>query len=257
MPKQAVTYREDELFHRSNLIAWVLFSLAAGSVNAGALKACGNFVTHVTGTMTSMGVDVPDVGLALEYCSVLVAFIAGAILAVFMVERMAAARRQLILLPFLLAFALLMFAAVAGHLGLFGPFGDVVETPGSFALLAILASAMGIQNAAVSCLTKNAIRTTHLTGPTTDLAANIVRASMGNRAEAQHQIRWILLRVSKMAAFVFGAYLSAIYSSDLEYRVFCIGAFALAFAVAFTFARSIAPASSPRLGTARVSIEKE
>lgn len=257
MPKQAMVYREEELFSRSNLVAWILFSLTAGSVNAGALKACGNFVTHVTGTMTSMGVDAPDVGLALEYCSVLVAFIAGAILAVFMVERMAASRRQLILLPFLLEFFLLLFAAIAGHLGLFGPFGDVVETPGSFALLAVLAGAMGIQNAAVSSITKNAIRTTHLTGPTTDLAANIVRATMGSRAEATHQARWILLRISKMIAFVFGAYLSAIYASDLEYRVFCFGAFALAFAVGFTFAR-FAPVSSPRIGsTPRMSIEKE
>lgn len=228
--------RDAELMSRHRVLAWVLFSWTAGSVNGGAFRACRNFVTHVTGTLTSMGIDASEIGLALEYCAVFASFIIGAMLGVTIIEFVVRGRTHLVVLPFVISFALLMIAAFAGHAGMFGPFGDVVETPGSFMLLVLLSGAMGIQNATISALTKNAIRTTHLTGPTTDLAANIVHATIGRPALRDHNVRWVFLRLAKMFAFVVGAFTAAKYAPALGYRVFSLGAISMLVGVVFVFA---------------------
>lgn len=255
MPSR-ILERDAELMSRHRVLAWILFSWTAGSVNGGAFKACRNFVTHVTGTLTSMGIDASEIGLALEYCAVFVSFILGAMIGVTIVEFVMRGRTHLVVLPFLISFLLLMIAAFAGHAGLFGPFGDVAETPGSFVLLVLLSGAMGIQNATISALTKNAIRTTHLTGPTTDLAANIVHATIGRPALRDHNVRWVFLRLSKMFAFVFGAFTAAKYAPVLEYRVFSFGAVSLLVGVALAFAPFFF-GGAEKVPSSRVSAEEK
>jgi uncharacterized membrane protein YoaK (UPF0700 family) len=228
---------EKEIFAPRHVLGWTLFSLTAGSVNAAAFMACRTFVTHVTGTVTTFGIDAADPGLAAEYGLVFGAFIAGAMLAVLLAETLPARRRHLMALPFMIVFAILMVVALAGQAGSFGPFGAKnTETTGAFVLLILLAGAMGLQNAAVALATGNAIRTTHLTGPATDLAGNVVRAALGRGFGSYRESRWALLRLVKMAAFAIGAGVAARYSEALEYHVFTMPAAFVLLAVGFTFA---------------------
>jgi uncharacterized membrane protein YoaK (UPF0700 family) len=228
---------EEAILAPRNVLGWTLFSLAAGSVNAAAFMACRSFVTHMTGTVTSLGLDATNPRLATEYGLVFGAFVAGAMLAVLMVETLPAHRRELMAIPFLIVFAVLLATALAGQAGAFGPFGAAnTETTGAFALLVLLAAAMGIQNAAVAATTNNGVRTTHLTGPATDLAASLVRAALGRGLGTAREARWALVRAVKIAAFAIGAALSAKYAAQLEYHVFAVPAALVILALGFTFA---------------------
>jgi uncharacterized membrane protein YoaK (UPF0700 family) len=198
--------------------------------------ACRSFVTHVTGTVTNLGIDAGKPPLMAEYALVFAAFVAGAMLAVLIFETLPPARRPLFVVPFLIVFAMLLVVSVAGHAGAFGPFGERnTETHGAFALLALLAGAMGIQNASVALVTSNAVRTTHLTGPATDLAANVVRAALGRGMGTPGEARWALLRIVKMLAFVVGAGISARYASEYEYRIFTAPAAFVVLGLGFMF----------------------
>jgi uncharacterized membrane protein YoaK (UPF0700 family) len=230
------TTSADELLAPRAVLGWTLFSLAAGTVNGAAFMACHGFVTHVTGSVTNVGLDATNSTLVIDYALVVLAFLFGAMLAVVIAETLPG-RQRVLGLALLLVFGLLVAVAVAGSAGAFGPFGAKnSETRGAFTLLVLLAGAMGIQNGAVALVTGNTVRTTHLTGPTTDLGANIVRAVLGRGMGAPREARWALLRFVKILAFAVGAALAARYAPRLEYNVFLVPAIFVVLAAGFTFA---------------------
>ncbi|WP_394831490.1 DUF1275 domain-containing protein [Pendulispora rubella] len=230
-----MTFAKDaEIFAPRNVMAWLLFSLTAGSVNAGAFMACRNFVSHVTGTITSLGVEFGESWLALKYMLVFAAFFGGAAIAALVTVTLRLRDKQQIVVPMLLVFLVLLSVAAAGHGGLFGPFGLEEPTSGSFVLLSLLAAAMGIQNSAIGLATSNAIRTTHATGPVTDLAVNVVRAMLGTKEASAREWKWALLRSAKLTMFIGGALVTTRYASILEYRTFTISAMFLLAGVVLT-----------------------
>jgi hypothetical protein len=250
MPVPALFKNDEEIFAPCHLLGWLGFSLAAGCVNAGGFLACRNFVSHVTGMVTSMAVDLTRPPLALEFALVFAAFIAGAAVATLTAETSGPRRRAAFALPVLLSSAALAGVAVAGRVGAFGAFGaptNEVAAPASFALLGALAAAMGSLNAAVALATSNAIRSTHLTGPATDLATNLVRAALLPGAAGSRELRWGLLRAAKVAAFVAGGVAAATVADRLKYDLFLAAALVLVAALGLTAlpgALRAAPASA-------------
>jgi hypothetical protein len=227
-------YSEDELFALKPLVGWTLFSLTAGYVNAGAFMACRNFVTHVTGTVTSAVMGGAQAPLQFQPVLILVAFLVGAILAVLTAETLRARPRAAFAVPILFVMAMLVTTAIAGRAGAFGAFGGESEGPSTQALVASLAVAMGSLNAAVAVATANCIRVTHLTGPMTDLAGNVVRAVLRPGLEGARELRWAILRTAKLIAFGSGAFLAAQYARVLSYDTFVAGAAMLAIALRLT-----------------------
>lgn len=219
-----ILHREADLVTRRHLPSWALFAFAAGAVNAGALLACQRFVAHVTGTATRIGVDAGGV-LALDYALVLVTFVAGAMAAVMLVRKVGT-KTPAYWLPLSVVSSILVVVAVAGSFGRLGPFGGTVETAHDFALLAVLSFAMGMQNAAVATSTGMAIRTTHMTGPTTDLAVAFgtllsTDASQEERAKAKGSV---LLRGTKLASFIVGGAAMALIAPRVHWLAFLVPA---------------------------------
>lgn len=228
----------DPLLSPRAVLAWVSFSLAAGSVNGAAFMACRSFVTHVTGTITNVGMDAGNPALVAEYVLVFVAFVIGAMMSVLLHETMSPARRGLVVVPYLVVFVVLIGVSVAGSTGAFGPFGARnTETKGAFALLALLATAMGMQNASIAMTTGNAVRTTHLTGPATDFAGNVIRALLGRGMGASREGRWAALRFAKIFAFAIGAGIAARSAAKFEYHVFAIPAVFVILGLGFSVTR--------------------
>ena len=96
----------------------MLLSMSAGSVNAGAYLACQRFVSHVTGTVTLIGVDFGSWSAISEYLLVLLCFVIGAATAVFLLALAPPSQypaRPLRLVAFLIA-----LVGVLGFLGAFG-----------------------------------------------------------------------------------------------------------------------------------------
>ncbi|HEY7119815.1 MAG TPA: DUF1275 family protein [Tepidisphaeraceae bacterium] len=148
----------------------ISLSWVGGFTNVVALMACHSMVSHMTGTTTWFGqaIAVADWKAALFLGFVVAAFFAGAMLSALMTE---GARRRGIrskyILPLLVeAFLLMVFA-----LGVeFVHFRPLLDPRGVMWWMVGAASmAMGLQNATITRISGNVVRTTHLTGVITDL----------------------------------------------------------------------------------------
>ena len=230
-----VLHRPEELTSFRNLPSWALLAFAAGGVNAGALLACQRFVSHVTGTVTRIGVDGLDI-LALDYALVLAAFIGGAASAILLARKLGDAARPAYWVPLTIVAAVLASVAVAGRVGWLGAFGGTVETGRDFVLLAILGFAMGMQNAAVAASTAMAVRTTHMTGPATDLGVALAMFVTGNNSERAAARSSALLQGTKLFAFVVGGAAMAALCPRFGHAAFLLPSIACLAATVSSFA---------------------
>lgn len=213
--------KDESLFAPRRVFAWVLFSACAGVVNGGAWVAVRSFATHVTGAVTSVGLSGAQGEVALGGGLAIGAFFVGAMIAALIVDTLRARDRRAVTASLLLGSATLFGVAVAGQAGAFGAFGQDGGR-GALALLALLSACMGAQNAAVGIATANAIRTTHATGPLTDLAVNVVRGVLGTSRSPERELRWAVLRALKIMSFAVGALAAAHYAASLGYGIFAL-----------------------------------
>jgi uncharacterized membrane protein YoaK (UPF0700 family) len=205
-------------------------------VNVIAFMACARFVTHVTGTVSQMGKDAPSVSLALDYAAVLASFVLGAAVSATLLDgRYAQKKRPLYAVPLVAVSVMLVGVAVAGSAGLFGEFGGTIETAHDFVLLGILAFASGLQNAAVATSTGLVVRTTHMTGPATDLGMHIATA-LHTRGDARATaLRHAALRAGKIGAFAAGAAAGAALVPTFHFAAFLLPAAVTAVATVLSF----------------------
>lgn len=235
-------HRPEEVFSLRHLPSWMLLTAAAGMVNATALLATQQFVTHVTGTATRLGMAFASVWLAVDLAIVLGFFVLGAMAASCLVDvRASHGKRPFYSLPLFGTAGLVALSAVGGNLGWFGPFGGKIDEPADFFLLSALSYAMGLQNAAVATSTGLVVRTTHLTGPATDLGVHLAELLFGgNAAGRAHAKRHAFLRAGKIVSFVLGAALAVRLSRALEYTAFLFPAAAILLANLLSFIVSAA-----------------
>lgn len=209
-----------EVLSGRNMLCWTGLAFAAGAVNAIALAACEQFVTHITGVVTHLGMHMGSWRLATEYLAVLICFVVGAMTAVVILDgRRLRGMPSLPWLPLVTVAVLLTFCGVAGHLGLFGAFGGHTESNADFVLLSILAFALGLQNASVANATGSLVRTTHMTGPATDLGVALALLLIHELPEEHLHAarRTVFLRASKLFAFMAGAGMSVLFVPSLQY----------------------------------------
>jgi uncharacterized membrane protein YoaK (UPF0700 family) len=236
-PISPVMLSAEEALEPKHFGSWLTFALAAGATNAGAYLACQRFVTHVTGTVTQIGVDGGQWALMCEYGVVLALFIFGAFLSVLAVQRRAAQGKAPLAWAALAAVVMLLLAvAVAGHFNVFGPFGGSVEQPSDFLLLSVLALAMGLQNATVASTTGVSVRTTHMTGPATDVGVGLGVALFSSGEARKTALRLAALRGGKIAAFILGALVMTALVARVGYASFVLPAVLVGLATARSYA---------------------
>jgi uncharacterized membrane protein YoaK (UPF0700 family) len=227
------------LFSLRHTPSFFMLAFAAGSVNAGALLACQRFVTHVTGTATRLGVDASLWPLAFDYALVLACFVAGAAASVLAIDRRhhrGEAPRYA--LPLVIVSAILAVVAISGRAGLYGPFGGSVEQPADFLLLSMLGFAMGLQNASVATSTGLAVRTTHMTGPASDLGVHLA-TSLFTAGEARaNALRAAGLRAGKLTAFIAGGAAMVPLARTFGYLAFLVPAAIVVLAAHMSFVPS-------------------
>ncbi len=216
----------DAVHDQRHIGLWMALTFSAGAVNATALAACQRFVTHVTGTLSRLGADFDQAALFVEYGVVLFCFVLGAMTSVVLLDgRRLRHREPWPVAPLLLVAAVIAAVGALGLSGVFGAFGTTVETTGDFALLSMLAFAMGLQNAAVATTTGMIVRTTHMTGPMTDLAIALATTlSGGPEVAVAAARRSVWLRGSKIVAFALGALAATVLARELGYGTFFLPA---------------------------------
>lgn len=186
-----------------------MLTFAAGSMNATAAVAGERYVTHLSGNVTQLGTGLGNVeGLVGDVAVLIAAFILGAITAALCINaRIHRGMRPFYALPLLLVVAITGAVALAGSMRLFG------DVP----LLAALAFAAGLQNASVATSTGALVRTTHLTGPATDLGVHLVDAAFAYGETRKVALQHALLRGGKILAFCAGAFCGALLAVKAGY----------------------------------------
>jgi uncharacterized membrane protein YoaK (UPF0700 family) len=158
-------------------LGWSL-AFVAGAINAGGFLAVGQYTSHVTGAVSAItdNVVLGEMALVGTGVAAIVAFLLGAMCCAIMVNL---ARRQDLTseyaLPLLLEALLILFFGLSGsQLANY----RTLLLPVTVVLLSFL---MGLQNAMVTKLSGNVIRTTHMTGIVTDLGIELGKLLYWNR----------------------------------------------------------------------------
>ena len=239
-------HKPDSVFSLRHVPSWLMLCFAAGAVNATSMLACSRYVTHVTGTVTRIGAEAVHLNLMFDFALVLACFIAGAFAAGLLLHgSYHRGKRPPFSLPLWAAASIVTAVALMGHVGWLGPFGGEVDQLGDFLHLCALGFAMGLQNAAVATSTGQLVRTTHLTGPATDLGVHLADLLVANPATRELARRHALLRAGKISSYAIGAGVAAALCAKLAYLTFLLPAAVIALANALSFATLV---NDPRRG---------
>lgn len=197
-----------------NMSIWFSMAFQAGAINVGGFLACHKTVTHVTGFATYFGAELSQGNLvkAIGFLSVPAFFLLGTMLSAFFIDRRISLGQQpRYYLMFALLSVLMFFVTIAGILGYFGNFGETTSLLKGYLILAILCLSSGVQNACITSASGSVVRTTHLTGLTTDLGIGLMRLFSGNRSKKLQtaEAKANFMRIGIISFFILGSTLAA------------------------------------------------
>lgn len=201
---------------------WSAFGFQAGFLNAFGFLAFGSFVSHVTGVGTQIGMAVGhnSIWYEFELLGFPLAFIFGAFVAgVFTsarLERELSPKYDYVLLAIPVGIGMML---LLGTRGLFGPFGEGLLVWHDFVLMYLLSFLCGLQNACIAVLTGGAMRTTHMTGISTDIGTDLSRILFGKLKSAELELtkKTNFTRVSIFVSFALGSVFSVIETKRLHF----------------------------------------
>lgn len=218
----------DTTLSKRTLFNWFLLTFLAGNVNAGGFLACGRFVSHVTGFATLAGVDwaqghyASGVGMT----AVPMFFLSGVMFSAYVVHRRNHRGKKygysIVMALVTLCLALVTVGGVRDWFSTFG--GMSLYMKRDFWLLSLLCMASGLQNAAISTSSGYTVRTTHLTGVTTDFGIGIMRLLDLKRGTEQYafEMKANILRAGTIFSFMLGSFLGALLFLKVSYFGFAL-----------------------------------
>lgn len=206
---------------------WFLLSFMAGSINVGGFLSCQRFVSHVTGFATLAGVDMAlgSTGDALAILSIPFYFLGGVVLAGYFTDaRIVRGKQPLYPMIMLIVSFCLVLVTVGGMNSWFGVFGHEAVIKDDYFLLALLCGASGLQNAAITSASGGTMRTTHLTGMTTDLGLGLVRGYFlkHDPQHLKHEVTINIRRIISISSFILGSAVGAVFFLKYGYVGFAL-----------------------------------
>jgi uncharacterized membrane protein YoaK (UPF0700 family) len=212
-------------FSPENVTIWMILAFQAGLLNIGGYMAINKIISHVTGFATFFGHEISQNQSvhALGMLSVPIFFLMGSMVSGYFVDiRLKMNKRPKYYITFGIIFMLLAVLFIAGITGQFGQFGEPFEVRRNYALLILLCSVCGIQNGTVSTVSKSVIRTTHLTGITTDLGLGIMRILYKHKLKNKiiDEEKMNLIRIGIISSFILGSVAVALLFSKMGFSGF-------------------------------------
>jgi uncharacterized membrane protein YoaK (UPF0700 family) len=167
---------------RTDLHIGALLAIVAGALNAGGFLAIGQYTSHMTGIVSTFADQIVLRNFELASVALVswLAFVIGAATTAILVNYQ---RRHgvanIYAMPLLIEAALIL---------IFGSFGGTLErhelADVSLAVIT-LCFTMGLQNALITKISRAEIRTTHVTGLTTDMGIELGKLLYWNRGNSQ------------------------------------------------------------------------
>lgn len=202
-------------------------SSQAGVLNIGGFLTCHRFVSHVTGFPTFFANELNQARYDQAFGMLLVPlfFLFGSMLSGQLVDiRLKLHKKPKYYISFAVIFLLNVAVLLGGISGYFGRFGEVFDEFRDYVLLALLCLACGTQNGTITSVSRSVIRTSHLTGITTDLGLGIVRYLNRNKlhGDIADESRANLMRIGIIFFFGFGSVVGAFAFIHLQYLGFIL-----------------------------------
>lgn len=212
---------------KSSIFLWNILAFQAGSLNAGGFLACNRFVTHVTGFATLFGTEFSfgKYSDAFGYLSVPIFFLIGSMISGYFIDipiqRNTEPRHSWAFLILLLITGIVLALGITNN---YGNFGETLQFGKDYSLLALLCLASGIQNAMVTSTYGSVVRTSHLTGLTTDLGIGLIRIFLGpKKPELKDREAFAtFMRVGIILSFTVGSLFAAVIFTSLQWWGFLI-----------------------------------
>ncbi len=191
-----------------NLILAMVLPWVAGAVNASGFIALGVYTSHTSGTVARLGDELAQGHFDLAWSAAIVVglFLLGAMTATALVEVAGRQGRPRYVVALLVeALMIALFALLSLHSNQHWRFQRLE-------LEATLCFAMGLQNALVTRISGAVVRTTHLTGITTDIGIESVRVLfwvgdrlVGRKVSVVPDLKRVRLHLSIFLSFLSGA----------------------------------------------------
>lgn len=215
-------------YSQTNIAIWMILAFQAGIINMGGLIAFQVVVSHVTGYFTfasleaGTGHQLQSFGLMI----MLVAFLLGAIFSGVLVDlQLKLKKKPKYYTVFGALSVLTLITAILGGDSSFVQFGNPVSGFNSYFLVFLLCFACGLQNGAVTLVSNSIVRTTHLTGITTDLGIGLVRVWNRKRIQGIENERLAnYMRMGVIVCFSLGAFMGVGLFKNYEFKGFYIPA---------------------------------
>lgn len=189
MPLRYLSHLSDERRDlRSDRHLGFVLAFVAGAVNAGGFLAIGFYTSHMTGIISRMADDLAlgDFTLALAALVAWISFLMGAATTALLINwtrrRRRRMRSQYALTLMLEAALLLLFGLAGAHMAGMRDF----MAPVTVLLLCFI---MGLQNAIITKVSGAVIRTTHMTGMSTDMGIELGKLLYYNRKHDEYKDR--------------------------------------------------------------------
>ncbi|MEZ4814589.1 MAG: YoaK family protein [Bdellovibrionota bacterium] len=220
-------FRGQDVYYREAIRIWFILAFQAGAINIAGFLACHRFVSHVTGFPTFFADDLSkgDLSEAFNILLVPIFFVLGTMLSAWHVdrriERKKAPRYTLV---FSLICFMLIFVLLVGQLGYFGVFGEPLLYKRDYALMAILCAVSGIQNAVITTASGYRVRTTHLSGITTDFGIGLVNlwTKRKDKVTFDSELTINFYRFGTIVSFTLGGVAGAFAFKSLNYTGFIL-----------------------------------
>lgn len=232
------------------MFVWMTLALQAGLLNMGGLMASQTFVSHVTGfaTLASFEYESGRHSHSFGLLLLLFAFLAGSMVSGLLVDlRMQLNKKPKYYIVFGALFLTSLFVVIGGFNNAFGEFGQAPADFRGYSLVIMLCFICGLQNGTVALVSKSVVRTTHLTGITTDLGIGLVRTLNRQRLQKSPNSANVesfalegkanLMRIGIIVFFSLGSLLGFPIYRALKFRgfIFPCAISAMLFASAFYF----------------------
>lgn len=194
--------------------------------NVGGFLAVHRFVSHVTGFATYIGIEIAYGNLfnMFSIMSVPCFFILGSMISGFLVDRKRLkGKSPSYFLTMSLVASCFFLVALLGNIGYFGAFGEPLDIYRDYFILVLLCMACGLQNAVITSVSGAVVRTTHLTGVSTDLGIGLVRV-LFNRSTSlssiKNEVKANWLRLGIILFFIQGSAIGGVLFLKYQYSGF-------------------------------------
>lgn len=213
---------KDSILHPKNRFLWSLLALQGGFVNVGGLLTVHIFVSHVTGFSAHFSTNLlnGDFLKSLFFLLVPLFFLMGSFFSSLFTEVRKQKHEDPIYIYILLSLCgLYLLVSLLGYLNFFGTFGEPFQSTRDFMLLSLLAFSCGTQNAIFTHYSKSIIRTTHLTGLTTDLGIGMAKYLVAKDSNEKYLNK---IRIDLIVSFILGSLLGGFLFPRLQFLGFLL-----------------------------------